>query len=532
MKNLIFILILVFCSTLLFSQVNFELDFSFEKIDSDDELTNLQLFDYDNNGLEDVVISYKSDIYNNCWRIICYSQTGSILEIFFQENSENEFFQKGYLLKNNDITYLLTTFIYRSGVFLEEVYLRIKVFDFNIGSLICEQDHLIGVGQSASDDTFISYSINTSAITHQMLPIDEIIFYIGAKHHKYTHTTQVDEYTDHDKSMIYKFLLSNNNINFLEEIENAGERIIVYDTYDCIISTGVYYFHEWSEVWPEEYKSWHYRINLVTPELQSQVQEVYHINGSYNNWYGEDLYEHYPHHFKILTNNDLNFLDFGLIVYYKEYDTDFGTSMHFINFSSDFVDSLWVKEDSFIGDDQIISSTCVSVNNEDHYVMYFRENQLEIRNRIDGDIVHHQNSSISPFTIKLKSDGELLFFVEQEDEAGYDVYVLDGEIQVSAEENELPVTNYELQNYPNPFNPTTTIEFFVTQNSDFVNLEIYNIKGQKVKTLVNAHCEKGINTVVWDGANDSNKQVGTGVYFFQLKVDGKTIKTKKMMLLK
>lgn len=118
MKSLLLILILIFCSTLLFTQVNFELNFSFEKIDPDDVLTNLQLFDYDDNGTEDVVISYKSTISNNCWRIICYSQTGSILEEFFQDNNENEFFQKGYLLKNNNVTYLFTTFIYRSGVFL------------------------------------------------------------------------------------------------------------------------------------------------------------------------------------------------------------------------------------------------------------------------------------------------------------------------------------------------------------------------------------------------------------------------------
>ena len=75
-------------------------------------------FDYDDNGFEDVVISYKSNVSNNYWRIICYSQTGSILEEFFQENNENEFFQKGYILRNNDIAYLLATFIYRSGIFI------------------------------------------------------------------------------------------------------------------------------------------------------------------------------------------------------------------------------------------------------------------------------------------------------------------------------------------------------------------------------------------------------------------------------
>ncbi len=86
-------------------------------------------------------------------------------------------------------------------------------------------------------------------------------------------------------------------------------------------------------------------------------------------------------------------------------------------------------------------------------------------------------------------------------------------------------------NFPNPFNPETTIRFSIPQESK-VELIIYNIKGQKVKTLVEHICEMGINTVVWNGTNDSGKQVSTGVYFYKLNVEGKTIKTKKMLLLK
>ncbi len=542
MKNQILIFILILFSTLLFSQVNFELDFSFEKTNPDDGLTNLQLFDYDDNGIEDVVISYKSDVYNNCWRIICYSQTGSVLEEFFQENNEDEFFQKGYILKNNEITYLLATFIYRSGVFLEEVYLRVKVFDFESGSLICEQDYLIGVGQS--DETYISYSINTSDIIHQILSTDEIIFYIGTKHHKSTHTTQVDTYTYRDKSIIYKFLLSNNDITFIEEIENAGERIIVYNTYDWLLCTGMYYFHDWSELEDVESKSRHYRINLVTPELQSQVQEVYHIHGSYNNWFGDEIYENYPHHFKVLTNNDLYFINYGLIAYNIEYDTNVGTSIHFTNFSTDFADSLWVKGDSYIGDNQITSSTCISVNNEDHYVMYFRGNQLEIRDRINGNIIHYQNSSFSPFEILRKFDGELLFFVEQEDETGYDVYVLESEIQVSADENELPIKNYELQNHPNPFNPSTTISFSIEQNqlNELIEINIFNVKGQRVKSLhvilnvvghrIEGRGQSNQYSITWRGTDQNTNPVSSGIYFYQLKVDGEVKQTKKMILLK
>ncbi len=533
MKNLLFIFIIIFCSTFLLTQVNFELDFNFEKIDSTDYLTNLQLFDYNDDGIDEVVISYRSDFYNNYWRIICYSQTGSILEEFFQENNEDEFFLKGYLIKNNDITYLLTTFRYRSGGSYGEVYLRVKVFDFNTGSLICEQDHLIGIGQSGN--TYVSYSITTSNIMHQILSANEIVFYIGTKRYKSTHATQIDDYTYRYKSMIYKFQLLNNNINFLEEIENAGEKIITYDSYDWIISTGNYYFHYWQEFEVISEKTKKYWINLLTYDLQSQTQEVFYTIGTYFNYWFEVLYENYPYHFEILTNNDMNFINYGLMAYYKEYDTDMGTTLYFINFSSDFVDSLWVKEDSFIGDNQITSSTCIPVNNEDHYVMYFRGDQLEIRDRIDGNIVHHQNSSISPFAIERKSDGALLFFVEQEDDTGYDVYNLDGEIQVSTDNNQLPTTSYQLQNYPNPFNPETEISFSIAgseNNMQKVSISVFNIRGQKVKTLVNETTEPGRYSVIWDSKDQNGKLCSSGIYFYKLEIDNKTIKSKKMLLLK
>ncbi|MCK4655328.1 MAG: T9SS type A sorting domain-containing protein, partial [Candidatus Cloacimonetes bacterium] len=92
-------------------------------------------------------------------------------------------------------------------------------------------------------------------------------------------------------------------------------------------------------------------------------------------------------------------------------------------------------------------------------------------------------------------------------------------------------TSYSLsQNYPNPFNPETTISFSVTQTLSFVNLEIYNIKGQKVKTVINEHYSKGTHSVVWNGKDENNKPVSSGIYFYKLKTENYE-KTKKMILL-
>ncbi|MCF7794701.1 MAG: hypothetical protein K9N09_12295 [Candidatus Cloacimonetes bacterium] len=97
---------------------------------------------------------------------------------------------------------------------------------------------------------------------------------------------------------------------------------------------------------------------------------------------------------------------------------------------------------------------------------------------------------------------------------------------------ELPMTNLQMTNYPNPFNPTTTISFNVTQTSSFVTLEIFNIKGQKVKTLLNSLLSAGHFECIWNGKDNSNKSVSSGEYFARLKVNGEEIDVRKMLLLR
>jgi Big-like domain-containing protein/flagellar hook capping protein FlgD/parallel beta helix pectate lyase-like protein len=85
------------------------------------------------------------------------------------------------------------------------------------------------------------------------------------------------------------------------------------------------------------------------------------------------------------------------------------------------------------------------------------------------------------------------------------------------------------QNYPNPFNPTTIIGFQLPKASD-VQLVIYNILGQKIKSIVNLKLEAGIYSAIWDGTNDIGCGVSAGIYFYQLQSDHFR-KTKKMVLL-
>lgn len=86
------------------------------------------------------------------------------------------------------------------------------------------------------------------------------------------------------------------------------------------------------------------------------------------------------------------------------------------------------------------------------------------------------------------------------------------------------------QNYPNPFNQSTKIEFSLAK-SGFVSLNIYDILGRKVRTLVSERLSSGYKSVIWDGKNDDGNDVASGVYFYQLRV-GDFSEPKKMVLLK
>ncbi|MCK5051832.1 MAG: T9SS type A sorting domain-containing protein, partial [Candidatus Cloacimonetes bacterium] len=103
---------------------------------------------------------------------------------------------------------------------------------------------------------------------------------------------------------------------------------------------------------------------------------------------------------------------------------------------------------------------------------------------------------------------------------------------VSINEETVQHPDVHLSNYPNPFNPTTTISFnLTTENTKLTEIKIYNIKGQKIKTLISAQLSAGQHSVIWDGKDSNDKQVGSGIYFYKMKTSNFQ-QTKKMILLK
>ncbi len=106
-----------------------------------------------------------------------------------------------------------------------------------------------------------------------------------------------------------------------------------------------------------------------------------------------------------------------------------------------------------------------------------------------------------------------------------------GEPYVNINDYQLSLIKSGISNYPNPFNPSTTIEFSI-QNQSKVKLSIFNIKGQKINTLTDGEYPKGFHSIIWYGDGENGNRVGSGIYFYQLNVNGKTEVVKKCLLLK
>jgi hypothetical protein len=86
------------------------------------------------------------------------------------------------------------------------------------------------------------------------------------------------------------------------------------------------------------------------------------------------------------------------------------------------------------------------------------------------------------------------------------------------------------QNHPNPFNPSTTIRYYLPEQSR-VTLDVFDVAGRLVVRLVEMHDEQGYKTVRWDGRDGAGSEIASGMYFYRL-VAGKEILTRKMIMLK
>jgi flagellar hook assembly protein FlgD len=107
-------------------------------------------------------------------------------------------------------------------------------------------------------------------------------------------------------------------------------------------------------------------------------------------------------------------------------------------------------------------------------------------------------------------------------------------VQSDAGNELIPISTKLNGNYPNPFNPTTSIKYALHEDARTC-IEIFNIKGQKVKTLVDKRQSAGYHTIMWNGKDNSGKTAASGLYFYKMLSEGNSgryTSTKKMILLK
>lgn len=154
----------------------------------------------------------------------------------------------------------------------------------------------------------------------------------------------------------------------------------------------------------------------------------------------------------------------------------------------------------------VLFSADTSAYPSNYHVSLFINNQ-------DYDLTHNQIAAITPTSLSF--NGEI--HIKNQFVANVDNSV---------------ESAFSIENYPNPFNPTTNISFTIPRSS-LVNVSIYNIKGQRVKTLVaNEAYSQGRHTLSWDGKNNNNTSVGSGIYFCKIACKGNGNKVVKMLLLK
>jgi hypothetical protein len=115
---------------------------------------------------------------------------------------------------------------------------------------------------------------------------------------------------------------------------------------------------------------------------------------------------------------------------------------------------------------------------------------------------------------------------------------LDSQTNVSLSGNGHPMSDYDLViaytkligNFPNPFNPETTIRFDLA-SSGYISLGIFNIYGQRVRLLLDGFMGAGRHSIVWDGTDDNQRRVSSGIYFYRMQTEEYS-SMRRMLLLK
>ncbi len=178
-----------------------------------------------------------------------------------------------------------------------------------------------------------------------------------------------------------------------------------------------------------------------------------------------------------------------------------------------------IENDNLLGEGSLAQPQAIAGQDGKGSIIAFGETA------VDGDL-----GLSLVFRAKIETEGSYIEITDgQLSDGAYGVNDLRGPVSVMIETR--PEVYALSDNYPNPFNPATTIKYQLPE-AGLVTLEVYNMLGQVVRTLVNEHQRAGRYNVQWDANNDKGQSLSSGMYFYHVQAGQEFQSTKKMLLLK
>jgi len=482
MRGILLILVLNLFSDNLFSQAVFDELLQLNKPNKNDTLIHIEVLESN----EMFAFFYNDSV----WTVLSFDNNGNISskkeKNVLDGNYEKEKLLKSTCYYNNDQLYIIALFYSIPDLIL-------KVYNYSDFSLISEIKKMTEVGSVLNSSLRI---INYEYLTYigTGLKIEDLIDEPGG--------SSLANY-----QFLYLFYFDH-DLTYVNHINNCHQ---IFTTMNIAIgNAGGYCENEMTDPPFSNYfrNSWLYKVQYNT--VPPSAEEIFH-------WKNDDT-------IKILNSDDYSNGAYGIVVFRNNPD-----STKFICYNNDLSSIIWEKDFSYLRNSSnkisITASANLRIKDSNQYIVYFSNDQMEIRDRISGEIIHYEWTAINPFFIFNCPEVKTYFLTHYCD--GYKVYSVEipdfiiSDVQIN---NKTQLNNFYLrQNYPNPFNTTTTIKYNLTKSGD-IHLKIYNLAGQEIKTLVDSHQESGEYKAKWTAEG-----IPSGLYFYKLQA-GEFSETKKLVL--
>jgi hypothetical protein len=171
-----------------------------------------------------------------------------------------------------------------------------------------------------------------------------------------------------------------------------------------------------------------------------------------------------------------------------------------------------------------VSWTLSEIDEGVKFLVLRAEDPVREFDNIDAAVIGRDGLSFAVKDMSCEPGKTYVYRVELEQEGSRRILFETGPVSAPA----MPLALF--QNAPNPFNPSTSIGFHLPERSR-VRIDVYDVTGRLMATLLDGVCPGGSHTVEWNGLDRAGSRVSSGVYFYRL-VAGKSVLTRKMVLLR